>query len=243
MAHNDELLEAMEAMTTAPSEEARRSLHHAVSVASLLVPLENEADGEGASLFVARGDGGAPLFVALTDEDALRAWADGEWPYAVLDGRTVCRFVAEHGADGLVLNPAGPWGGRLSRRDAELVAEGLVPEGADGEGLLARGAAGSRVVLRSLRAEPPTELVEAIRAAAERGGAHSCYLAEGAFGAGNPHLVVGVVPGEQGAAELARDIGDAAQPFLAPGEPLDVVPLDDELLATMRDVGRPVLEE
>ena len=240
---NAELLDAMEAMTTAPSEEARRSLHRAVSEARLLVPLEHEAEAEGgAALFVAHGDGGAPLFLAFTDEHALRAWADGEWPHAVLDGRTVCRFVAEHGAEGLVLNAAGPWGGRLSRRDAEFVAEGLVPESAEGQGLVARGAARSRLVLRPLRTEPAPELLDAIREATDRAGARSCYLAEGAFGAGNPHLVVGIEPGEQGMREAARRVGDAAQPFLMPGEPLDVMALDDDLLTTMRQVGRPVFE-
>jgi hypothetical protein len=70
---NAELLEAMEAMTTSASEEARRSLHRALSEARLLVPLEHEAEAEGgAALFVAHGDGGAPLFLAFTDEDAYR---------------------------------------------------------------------------------------------------------------------------------------------------------------------------
>jgi hypothetical protein len=243
VARNAKLLEAMEAMTTAPSEESRRSLHRAVADADLLVPLEHDAAGEaGAALYVARGDAGAPLFLAFTDEDALSGWAEGEWPHTVLDGRTVCRFVAEHGAEGLVLNAAGPWGGRLSRRDAELVAEGLVPESMEGDGLVARGAAGSRLLLRPLRTEPAPELLEAIRAAAERAGARSCYLADGAFGAGDPHLLVGIEPGDRGVAEAAREIGAAAQPFLGPGEPLDVVALDDDLLATMRQIGRSLLE-
>jgi hypothetical protein len=207
------------------------------------VPLEHEAEAEdGAALFVAHANGGAPLFLAFTDEDALRAWAEGEWPHAVLDGRTVCRFVAEHGADGLVLNAAGPWGGRLSRRDAELVAEGLEPRSAEGQGLVARGAAGSRLVLRPLRTEPVPELLDAIRNAADRAGARSCYVAEGAFGAGNPHVVVGIEPGDQGIGEAARRVGDAVQPFLEPDEALDVVALDDELLTTMLQVGRPVLD-
>jgi hypothetical protein len=240
---NDELLAAMETMTTAPSEEARRSLHLAVGGASLLVPLELDGEDEGgAALFVTHGNGGTPLFLAFTDNDALRAWAAGEWPYATLDGRTVCRFVAEHGAEGLVLNAAGPWGGRLSRRDAELVAEGLVPESAEGDSLLARGAAGSRLVLRPLRTDPAPELLATISDAADRAGVRACYLADGAFGAGNPHLVVGIVPGKLAAAEAARCIGDAAQPLLDPRELLDVVPLDDELLTTMRQLGRPVLD-
>jgi SseB protein N-terminal domain/SseB protein C-terminal domain len=240
---NDELLAAMEAMSTRPSEEARQSLHLAVAGAGLLVPLEQEPGEEsGASVFVADADGGHPLFLAFTDEDALRAWARGPWPHVGLDGRTVCRFVAEHGADGLVLNAAGPWGGRLSRRDAELVAEGLVPESEDADGVLARGAAGSRLILRALRKAPPAELLAAIRDAAERAGVRSCFLAEGAFGAGNPHLVIGIVPGALAAADAARSIGEAAQPALGPGEPLDVLPLDDDLLATMRQLGRPVLD-
>jgi type III secretion system (T3SS) SseB-like protein len=240
---NDELLAAMETMSTGPSEEARRSLHLAVGNANLLVPLEHETGGEsGAAIFVEDADQGHPLFLAFTDEDALRAWADGRWPYVGLDGRTVCRFVAEHGADGLVLNAAGPWGGRLSRRDAELVAEGLVPEQEGTDGVLARGAAGSRLVLRPLRKEPAPELLATIRGAAERAGVRSCFLADGAFGAGSPHLVIGIDPGALDAADAARLIGDAAQPVLRPGEPLDVVPLDDDLLTTMRQIGRPLLD-
>jgi hypothetical protein len=240
---NEELLDVMEAMTTAPSEEVRRSLHLALRGAVLFVPLEQEAGDEGgAALFVADGDSGFPLFLAFTDEDALRTWAEGEWPHVTLDGRTVCRFVAEHGADGLVLNAAGPWGGRLSRRDAELVAEGLVPENTEGGGLVARGAARSRVFLRPLREDPAPELLEAIRDAADRAGARSCYVAEGAFGAGTPHLVVGIVPGKRAAKDVERRVGDAAQPLLRAGEPLDVVALDDDLLTTMRQVGRAVVE-
>jgi hypothetical protein len=37
-------------------------------------------------------------------------------------------------------------------------------------------------------------------------------------------------------------IGEAVQPLIGPGETLDVVALDDELLTTMRQVGRPVLD-
>jgi hypothetical protein len=240
---NEQLLEAMEAMSSAPSDEARRSLHLAMGDASLLVPLEEEARGEGgAALFVVRGNGGPPLFLAFTDEDALRAWAQGEWPHVALEGRTVCRFVAEHGAEGLVLNAAGLWGGRLSRRDAQLVAEGLVPERADGEGLAARGAAGSRLVLRPLRREPAPELLEVIRDAAARAGARSCYVAEGAFGPGDHHLIVGIEGGGQSVEEAAGRVGKAVQPFLGPGEPLDVVPLADDLLTTMRQVGCAALE-
>jgi type III secretion system (T3SS) SseB-like protein len=242
-AQNDELLAAMEAMSTGPSEEARRSLHLAVGAANLLVPLEHETGEEsGAAIFVADADGGHPLFLAFTDEEALRTWADGRWPYVGIDGRTLCRFVGEHGADGLVLNAAGPWGGRLSRRDAELVAEGLVPEKEGANSVLARGAVGSRLLLRPLREEPAPELLATIRDAAEQAGVRSCFLADGAFGSGTPHLVIGIDPGAVDAADAARVIGDAAQPVLRPGEPLDIVPLDDDLLTTMRQLGRPLFD-
>jgi hypothetical protein len=54
--------------------------------------------------------------------------------------------------------------------------------------------------------------------------------------------VIGIDPGAVDAGAAARSIGDAAQPVLRPGEPLDVVPLDDDLLTTMRQIGRPLLD-
>src|SRR5262249_2851907 len=104
------------------------------------------------------------------------------------------------------------------------------------------GRAGGRLVVRARRKDPAPELLATIRDAAERAGVRSCFLADGAFGAGTPHLVIGIEPGALDTGDAARLIGDAAQPVLRPGAPLDVVPLDDDLLTTMRQLGPPLLD-
>jgi hypothetical protein len=241
---NDDLVAAMEAMTTAPSAGARTLLHAAVGTSTLLVPLTEPADetSDAPALFLAPGEDGSLVFVAFTDVEALRAWADGDQPFASVDGRTACRLVVEHGADGLVINAAGPWGGRLSQHDCELVAEGLVPTEGE-EGVLARGGAESVLRLDALGEEPPRALVETLRRAADAAGASECYLADGAFGPGPTHLVAGVVLDNGGPrTDSLRAVGDAAQPALPAGQALDVVALDGDLLAAMRRVGRRIFE-
>jgi hypothetical protein len=242
---NDGLVSAMERMTTAPSAEARRELHLALARSKVLVPLAEPAgDDDAPTLFVAVENEGRSTLLGFTDEGALQTWARGDWPWVDLDGPTICRIVAEHDADGLVLNPSGPWGGRLSREDAELVAERLLPEQNDDGGVLsARGGARSSLNLLALREEPAPELVEAIRAGADDAGACACYLAEGALGAGTLHLVAGLVlERDASAAEAARRIAGRARSVLGADSSLDVVALDGELLESMRLIGRVLFE-
>lgn len=120
------LVSAMGEMGAAPSATNWLRLHQALHAARLLVPIRS-AGASGEVEFVVGQSEGAPLFVAFTDEDALNFWAEAGHDHVEISAQELCSIVVANDGAGLALNPAGPAGGQLARRDVELVAEGLVP--------------------------------------------------------------------------------------------------------------------
>ena len=96
------------------------------------------------------------------------------------------------------------------------------------------------------RAPPlPEALREAVLDVCKRvGEVRACHPFEGAFEGGPLHLVLGLELSEgvdrQRARELVEEIAAAVQPLLAEEEVLDLVPLEGELLRTVRNAGEEI---
>jgi hypothetical protein len=198
--------------------DAERRLLDALAHATLLVPVARDAESGRTGLSAGADADGATLLYAFTDEDALRAWfgtADVETE--AVPGHRLAALAAPTGATALVVNPAGPYGGRLERDRVELVAErGALLERPDGT-LVATGEPLGVVAPR----DPAPALVEALRGAAAAPGVEEAWLVD-VVAPGPPRPMVVVVTADDGAIE---GVGAAAAAALPPGAPLDLVPV------------------
>jgi hypothetical protein len=239
---NPELRAAMAEVAADRNERTMRRLFERLMESRLLVPVRS-ANEKGVELAVVREPDGGATYHAFTDEGALTALLPLAAPYVTMAAPALAGTVLEEPGATLVVNPAGPDGGRLSRRDLEMVRDRLLP---DAEGSLKAPPGGSLRVLE-LSEEPPEELVAALRAAAEpQPGVLELYLFEGDFAGSDRHPFVGVrldpaLDEEERRGALAR-ISEAVRPQLDPGAVLDVVALPEELLEVVTEVGRPIWE-
>ena len=69
---------------------------------------------------VAGRDG--PVLLAFTDEGALARWAAPGTPWASMRMSDLAQEALEQSAASVVVNPAGPYGGEVERRDLEQMA-------------------------------------------------------------------------------------------------------------------------
>src|SRR2546423_11849219 len=129
---NDELREAMAAVAEQRDPSTLAALFGALAQSVLLVPVRQEdgtpvANSEGVEIAVERPRDGAPTYHAFTDLRALGAAAGASGAYVPMAAPALARVVLEEPDATLVVNAAGPHGGRLRRRDLEMVAQGVPP--------------------------------------------------------------------------------------------------------------------
>jgi tetratricopeptide (TPR) repeat protein len=218
---NDDLRAALEraarwdARGLVPAE-ATEMVYRAFMDSWLLVPLNDEPrEGEsgGASLSlrsgILEGIGNQTGLVAFTDEEAEGRFFGGTPEHnIVLSGGDLCRALAQmagrwtqngHAPAALVLNPAGPHPYALGLTNLVFLATGGVPLDAE-HAVISEG---TTVEIRRAGADemPPEGLLEAVREAitqsASETGAQEVWWFILSFGEGEPHLGLGVFPGDQ----------------------------------------------
>ena len=196
--------------------EATEMVYRAFMESWLLVPLNDEpkegATG-GASLSlrsgILEGIGNQTGLVAFTDEEAEARFFSGTPDHnVVLSGGDLCRALAQmagrwtqsgHAPAALVLNPAGPHPYALGLTNLVFLATGGVPLDAE-HAVISEGT--TIEIRRANQHEtPPAGLLEAVREAieqsAEATGALEVWWFMLSFGEGEPHLGLGVYPGDQ----------------------------------------------
>ena len=118
---SNELLDAMRRASETGDPDARRAVSRAFARAEVLVPTRG-ADGESQVAAVEARDG-SPVALAFTDVDAFANWAEGDSSWGSLRGSDLCALVLEQGGTAVIVNPHGPFGGQLGRRELKLVAD------------------------------------------------------------------------------------------------------------------------
>lgn len=236
---NGDLRRAMAAVAADRNDETMRALFRALIDSHLLIPVRR-ADQRGVELAVVEEPDGTTFHAFSSERTLLSALPDGV-PYLVLAMPALARMVLDDPSATLVVDPAAPEGGRLNRRDLELLRDRLVP----GEGGSAVAAPGGELRVFALSEEPPEPLLRALREAAEREPCvEALHLFEGQLGLGERHLFVGVhlaegTPGESRAPTLAT-LSEALRGQLSPNAFVDVVALDDEVLDPVRRAARTI---
>lgn len=231
---NPRLAAAMARATESRDPAARAGILAELADSALIVPINDGEAGEP-EVRAARSPNGEPLVFAFTDEGALRAWAAGPVRWASISGAELAAFAEANSAAGLALNPSGPNGGQLSREEIGRLAEltALQPLGANEAGVTTMVVrADAELGLRPLE-NPPAGLVEGLRQAlATRAEVRSAFLLE-SVGPGGPHPVIGLrLDSDADPAATARALAPVVAAECA-GEPVDVIPIDDELGARL----------
>jgi hypothetical protein len=165
-----------------------------------------------------------PEFIAFTDEDALNAWSKARVDYAEMSARELCSVVVSHGGDGLLLNPAGPAGGKLGQRDVEMLADGLLP---NVNGSL-QAEAGAPIEFWRPQPEPEPATAQSIRTALRDVGIAWCLVLDCSFGGLARHRLLAFHPDTVSSGAGVECFGEILQRTLAPGEMLDIVVLSGE---------------
>jgi SseB protein N-terminal domain len=126
---NDDTVRAMDALARGDDPEKRRSLYEALLRTDWLVPTSGSDSAKGSLSFVTIRDAeDAPAALAFTDESALLAWRAQGQPYAVLHGALLFGVARDNGFGSVIVNPRGPAGGVITRREIELLALDAIPD-------------------------------------------------------------------------------------------------------------------
>ncbi|MEZ6139560.1 MAG: SseB family protein [Zavarzinella sp.] len=125
---NEELHCAIEAFTAEPTVENRRNFYLLLSTSNYCVPSSNN-DAGGTTITASQNEQGELTLVAFSDPCALKRWQPNSPEFLVFTASKLFETILEYGIMEVIINPAGPAGGKLTRADVELMAQGKLPIG------------------------------------------------------------------------------------------------------------------
>ena len=242
----------MEAISYSDTRTNRKNLYTELARSTLLVVVPSRPHGLEESrpenttkLSIctfqnSKGDTVVPVF---TDEDSLRQWKPEGASYTALAGQDLFRVIAQSAATEIVVNPAGPIGGRLPRHEFEAIAQGHTPEYMiEPAGAMKKMNAGTNLFIGP-PANPPSEaLLNCIRQSLKRSvSIAAAYAFNMAMGNNSPNLSIGIYFDSKPAAheleELFSQIGRNMKPFIGDKNYVDLLPLDptNVLAVTVRE--------
>lgn len=262
---NPALVRAMHDIALNETPENRKTVYEALLGSMLLVPVpEIPADlaGLGPGLHTATSktriqlrritDRDAdlkqvPITAAFTDLEALKNW-DPHTPYLGLNAPDLFRLVVGTDIQEVAINPFDPVrkmirpGGRVTRAELELLANGIVPGSAASTTAQLQLKANEKVLI-GRPAKPPSSAVEELlkSKAATFPSIAELYVFQMATQAGSRHTVIGINLGEDVSRELqeeiARSLGASVQAELKGGQELDFMFLRGTMREQIRGLG------
>jgi len=244
---NPKLLRAMQRVSEGEKPKARQALYQELLKSTLLIPIEGELEGHEPGRWVTLSEGmdvafvtardseGQVAFMAFTDPGTLRSWRPEGSRYVALGGPDLFALALNNDAAAILVNPAGPVGGEITRREIQMLAEGAVPdpETMDSSTAQVSMPQGTNLMIGAPAVPPAHELVDRLMGILdEQPEVSEAYIFQTVMGQGVPHLVIGIKL--DGAVvthridEIAQTIMDRIQPSLSPGEFVDLMILDRE---------------
>lgn len=254
---NEALLNAIQRVTQDDNPENRGRLYRALWQGFFLIPTTDHPPGtpsgfvtlEGQTsygILLSKNADDEPIAAAFTDEAALGAWKREGNAYIGLQGPDFFRMMLDMNIASVLLNPAGPMGGEITRAEIQFITEnseklGQTDWGAD----VVRIGEGSTVSVQALPMAPPLPLAEQLRtflqSVPEVTGA---YLFLMLVEKGPSHFAAGLTFAAQPPDSLLKTIFEnlsaKTQPFLAKGTAIDFLILEGELLKVVREIVPPL---
>jgi hypothetical protein len=258
---NPVLVRAMHDIALNENPENRKKVYEALLGSMLLVPVpEIPADlsGLGPGMHTATSKtliqlrritdrNQVQVTAAFTDLEALKNW-DPHTPYLGLNAPDLFRLVMGTDIQEVAINPFDPTrkmirpGGRVTRAELELLANGIVPGSPASKTVQFQLKANEKVLI-GRPANPPSPAVqELLRSkAASFASIGELYVFQMATQAGSRHTVVGInlsedVSREQ-QEEIARSLGASVQAELKGGQSLDFMFLRGAMRDQIRGLG------
>lgn len=125
---NEDLVESMRAVAQTRSAEARHRMYTALVNATLLVPIDPDAEddaSDGEEFYVIDILDGHPVFLAFSDWPSLRRWSPRGFSYMPMHGSEFFELAIERDLGSVQINPRGEVGGELYRHEIEMLVEGV----------------------------------------------------------------------------------------------------------------------
>lgn len=258
---NPALVRAMHELAVQENPENRKKVYEALLGSMLLVPVpEIPADlaGLGPGLHTANSKTQIQLrritdrnqvevTAAFTDLEALKNW-DPNTTYLGLKGQDLFRLVMGTDIQEVAINPFDPArkmirpGGRVTRAELELLANGFVPGAPASKPAQLQLKANEKVLIGRPATPPSAAVEELLRSkAATFASIAELYVFQMATQAGSRHTVIGIslsedIPREQ-QDEIARSLGASVQPELKGGQSLDFMFLRGAMREQIRKLG------
>ncbi len=249
---NAGLERVMVEMSKNPDLKLRRILYRELLKSTLLLPTPVWPESTSAErplqklqVVTVPGSTGEAAWLAFTSREALCLWKGvGDCPYVAVEGGPLFTLAVQNRVDHILVNPCGPVGGKITRVELEMLAEGTFPAegGSQTHGVQAREQ--TRIRIGKPAHDPDPELVEYLREKLSQSTQVTAgYLVAMAIGGGLPHLVLGIqfeaVPRREEVKPVMEILGGGVRAYLKKDEFLDMVPLDPkhEWFETIQNYG------
>lgn len=258
---NAALIAAIHAVVQGDSPETRKALYEALLAAEVYLvvmggevpdPTKSETgevnlqEGQQVSLATIRDPNGAVYLPAFTDVDRMSNTLPEDAKYLRVPAPAAFRMFLQGQGNGIVINPGQAPSGVITRGEAELLAQGVVPEIGENGQLVGAPARQMRIGIGKLQTPAPESFVEAIRAAAAGIPAvREVHLFVAGLEDQPPRQMIGVaiddsVPPDQ-MHPLFDAIGKAAFAARVEGQDaFDMMPLAAELLDAIKPLDAAV---
>ncbi len=235
---NVNLEKVMLEMSRHPDMKVRRVLYSELLKSILLLPTPGplEASSSGiplkeVQLVTQPGTQNEVVWIVFTNRTALQQWRHHhEDAYIAIQGSSLFALAVQNRVESILINPAGPIGGKITRMELQMLAEGTFPGMGDGK----THTIGTKEQT-SIRMGTPVEPLKP--GLAEYLHNHlvkneevlAGYVAAMIIGRGKAHLILGIefvlVP-HKNAKPIMDAIALDIHALLGDGEYLDMVPFD-----------------
>ncbi len=261
VAENGSLLSAIQRAASKPSPRADQAVHQALLASDLIIPTARTVGdptprGQPSAdqaltvpMITIRNDDGQIAMLAFTDEEALRAWCSQGCAWKALHGADIFAMALETRVDRVIINPAGPTGGTLDRRQIASLAESRSERNPGDRAFMQAVPADQTLVLCLPQNEIDSRLLSHVREAlGDRQEIAAGYFFEMTIGQGDPHLGIGVEfacpMSPQAVHETMSSIYSEVKGYLPEGQFFDFLPLvRDEMLNMAREHGTQIYRQ
>lgn len=127
---NEELQAAIEDVAANDTSDNRRKVYELLRDTTFC--LVNSSTAETAedemSIAATQNEAGELVMVAFTDPAALRRWEPKPQAMLVMPAEKLFEIAIENNFAEILINPAGPAGGKLAKHEFMRLAQGVIPE-------------------------------------------------------------------------------------------------------------------
>jgi hypothetical protein len=138
-AENAGLERVMLEMSLRPDMKARRALYAELLKSILLLPTPSPLEASShvmslkeIQLVTQPGPKNEVIWIAFTSKASLRKWRhEFEDAYVAIQGAPLFELAVQNRVESILINPAGPIGGKITGIELKMLAEGTIPQDGD----------------------------------------------------------------------------------------------------------------